>query len=33
MARERYIREGRRQLSDRGVYVELEEDTMGDMID
>lgn len=33
MDRERYIREGRRQLSDRGVYVELEEDTMGDMID
>ena len=33
MDSERYIREGRRQLSDRGVYVELEEDTMGDMID
>ena len=25
--------EGRRQLNDRGVYVELEEDTVGDMID
>ena len=28
MDRERYIREGRRQLSDGGVYVELQEDTM-----